>query len=107
MREANARVARRALDDGAARLDLARLLGPEDEAERGAVLDRPARVHELGLAEDLAPGLVAERVDADLRAGGRRSESARGGEVGEEEEGRTSGVLPIAPTKPSTGSECG
>src|SRR5262249_34121670 len=42
------------LDDQAARLENAALLGVEDEVHARAVLDRAARIEELGLAEDAA-----------------------------------------------------
>src|SRR5262249_41249032 len=53
-REANAGVARGALDDGSAGLEDAALLGVEDHIKGRAVLDRAAGVEELGLAEDFA-----------------------------------------------------
>ena len=42
-------------------------LGVVDDAARRAILDRAARVQELGLAEDLAAGLVASATQADQR----------------------------------------
>src|SRR6185295_9307394 len=82
--EADARVAGRAFDDGAARLELAAFLGRLDDAARGAILDRAARIHELGLAEDLAAGLITQRAEADERgvadgAGEARRQTRRGG----------------------------
>ncbi|KAJ0162558.1 hypothetical protein CTA2_4379, partial [Colletotrichum tanaceti] len=65
VREADARVAGGALDDGAAGLEEPALLGVLDDVERRAILDRAARVHELGLAEDLAARLGREAVEAD------------------------------------------
>ena len=53
-REPDAGIASRALDDGPARLQLAARDGVADDEQRGAILDRLARVHELGLAEDVA-----------------------------------------------------
>ena len=76
-RKADAGIARGSLDDGAARLQgppLDRIL---DDEQGGAVLDRLAGVHELGLAEDgaarllgraLQPnqGRAADRIDETL-----------------------------------------
>ena len=67
VREADAGVAGRAIDHGAARGERAAALGILDQAARGAILDRAARVHELGLAEDVATGLAAERLEPDQR----------------------------------------
>src|SRR6516164_6648858 len=57
-RQADAGVPGGAFDDDAARAKLAALLGVLDNVERCPVLDRAARVEELGLAEDRAAGLV-------------------------------------------------
>lgn len=67
VRQANARVAGSALDDGAARLQEASLFGILDDVESGPVLDGAAGVHELGLAQDLAAGLFRQTVEADQR----------------------------------------
>ncbi len=67
VREADARVAGGALDDGAAGLDQPLLLGVLHDEESGAVLDAAAGLHELGLAEDLAASLLRELVEPDER----------------------------------------
>ena len=58
--EAYARVARGALDDGAAGLEEAGFLGVLDDEERGAVFHRAAWVLEFGFAEDVAAGFFGE-----------------------------------------------
>ena len=65
VREADAGVAGGALDQRAAGLQQALLLEVIEDAPGGTVLHRAAGVQELGLAEDLAARLVAERVQAD------------------------------------------
>ncbi len=65
--QADAGVAGGALDDPAAGLQQAAPLGVADDEERGAVLDRLAGVHELGLAQDLAAGGLAGAAQADQR----------------------------------------
>ena len=60
VREADAGVAGRALDQRAAGLEQPPALEVLEDAAGGAVLHRAAGVQELGLAEDLAAGLVAE-----------------------------------------------
>ena len=77
-RKADAGVARGALDDHAAGLEHAALLGIEDDVERRAVLHRAAGVEKLGLAKHVATGRLGRSAQADERA-----------------------VLPIEPTKPS------
>ena len=67
VREADAGVARRALDQRAAGLEQPLALEVFEDAAGGAVLDRAAGVQELGLAEDLAAGLVAEPAQTDQR----------------------------------------
>lgn len=62
--EADASVPRSAFHHGAPRADLPGPLGGEDEGERGPVLDGAARIHKLGLAQDFAPGLFAQGLDA-------------------------------------------
>lgn len=78
------------------------LFGPLDETERGTIFDGPSRVHELCLAENFASRLVRERVDANLSSQ-RFLVSARENSR-QAANGLTRGVLPIAPTKPLTGS---
>ncbi len=63
--EADACVAGRAFDDGAAGLEEAALFGVFDDVEGCAVLDGAAGVHEFGFAEDFAAGLGGEVVEAD------------------------------------------
>jgi hypothetical protein len=55
VREADAGVARRALDHRAAGLQQPALLGVANDEERGAILHRAAGVEQLRLAENLAP----------------------------------------------------
>ena len=66
-READAGVAGGALDDGAAGLQHAALLGVGDDVEAGAILHRAARVHELGLAQDVAAGGLRGAAQPDQR----------------------------------------
>jgi len=56
-----------ALDDDAARAQQPALLGVCDDVERRAVLHRTARIEELGLAEDRAPGLLGGPPQFDQR----------------------------------------
>ena len=74
MHETDAGVAGGALDERAARPQRAVALGRLEDGARGAILDRAAGVHELGLAEDLAAGLVAEFAEPDQ---GRPANRAR------------------------------
>ena len=67
MREPDAGIAGRAFDDRAARLEAAAALGVVDDGTRRAILHRAAGIHEFGLAENLAAGLVAETIQADQR----------------------------------------
>src|SRR5690242_8805554 len=67
MRKTDARVARRALDDGAARLQRAAQLGIANDVERRAILHRSARIHEFRLAQDLAARFRAELRQPDKR----------------------------------------
>lgn len=60
-------VTRRALDDGAARLDEASLFGHFDEEEGSPVLHGPAGVHPLGLAVDVSLGELRESFELDQR----------------------------------------
>src|SRR4029079_9228376 len=57
-REPDAGIPSRAFDDGAAALQKSFALGVLDNAKRSAVLDRSARVHEFGFAEDFAAGQI-------------------------------------------------
>ena len=63
--DANTGVARRAFDDGRTGLERAGSLGRPDDAQRRAVLDRPARVHEFGLAENGAAGFFGCAAQVD------------------------------------------
>src|SRR5690606_34373884 len=67
VREPDAGVAGRALDDGAARAERAALLRGEHDELRGPVLDRAARVQEFRLAEDLTAGFLARAPEPDER----------------------------------------
>jgi hypothetical protein len=67
MREADAGIARGALDDGAARPQQAAARHRARCRERRAVLDRLAGVEELRLAPDLAAGGIGNPVEADQR----------------------------------------
>jgi len=66
-READPRVSRRALDDGAAGLQQSSRLGVHDNTQRHAILYRSAGVHEFGLAEDFAAGQLRKATQADER----------------------------------------
>ena len=66
-READAGVPRRRFDHQAAGLDLFALLGLEDHLPARPVLDRLARVHELGLAEYRAAGQLRRPLEPDER----------------------------------------
>ena len=66
-RKTNSCIAGRPLQDQTARLQLATLLGFEDHLPSGAVLDRLARIHELGLAENGAAGLFGSSLQLDQR----------------------------------------
>src|SRR5262249_5748524 len=57
--------------------ELAALLGALHDGARGAVLDRAAGVHELGLAEDLAAGVLAHTPQAQERRVADRADEAR------------------------------
>jgi len=73
VREPDAGVASGALDDDSARTQFPTPLGILDDGKRGAVLHRAARIHELGLAEDLAAGLLAQAPEPDERCPANRS----------------------------------
>ena len=64
-READTGVARSALDDHAARLDVAAPLRLEDDLPAGAILDRLAGIHELGLSENDAAGQFRGTIEFD------------------------------------------
>lgn len=66
--KANASVAGGALDDGAARLQQALLLGILDDVESGAVLDGTTGILELGLSQNLTSRLLGETLQADERS---------------------------------------
>src|SRR5262249_54208088 len=76
VREPDAGVARRAFHHHAAGGELAALLGAVHDGARGAVLDRAAGVHELGLAEDLAAGVLAHTPQAQERRVADRADEA-------------------------------
>ena len=76
MRQAYACVARRPFDDGAPGRQEPALLGVPDQRGRGAVLDAPARVEELGFRDDVAAGLVAQFGEADQRRAAHRPQEA-------------------------------
>ena len=68
--QAHAGVARGGLDDGAAGLQLARLLGVFHHGQRNTVLDRAAGVAALGLDPDLLAGLghtLEQALETDVR----------------------------------------
>ena len=65
--EADAGVAGGALDNRAARSQPAARHRLGDDAERGAVFDRGAGVHELGFAEDGAAGFLGGAAKLDER----------------------------------------
>ncbi len=67
VREPDPGIAGRALDDNAAGAQRAALLVLADHPERGAILDRSARVQELGLAQDLAAGFGRQPLEPDER----------------------------------------
>ena len=68
MRQADAGVAGGALDDGAAGPQRARSCSASrDDVQRGAVLDRLAGIHELGLAQDVAAGQLGGASQPDQR----------------------------------------
>ena len=62
VRETDAGVSGRALDDGSARLKRAAALGIEHDPFGRPVLDRTAGVHEFRLAEDFTAGFLAQPV---------------------------------------------
>ena len=66
-READPGVAGGAFDDGAARAQQPLLLGVAHDPERRAILDRLARIEELGLAQDGAAGLLRRPPEVDER----------------------------------------
>ena len=66
-RKAYAGVARRALDDRAARLQQAFFHRVADDEQRGPVLDRLSRIEEFRLAPDVAARCVRDPVETDQR----------------------------------------
>ena len=66
-REPDSGVAGGALDHETARPDIATLLGLQDHRASGAVLDRLARVHEFGLAQNGASGELGRALELDQR----------------------------------------
>jgi cysteine synthase A len=74
-----------ALDDAAAGADQPAPLGIQQQAQRGAVLDRAAGVEELGFAQDLAAGQrggVAQAQQWRVADGGGEVGDAHGGRFG-------------------------
>src|SRR5690606_34086270 len=67
MGDADAGVAGGALDHGATWLEDTARLGVEHDPARAAILHRSARIHELGLGEDLATGFPAQALQAQQR----------------------------------------
>src|SRR5436190_1522017 len=67
VREADPGVACGAFDHGATGLKRAALLRVPDDVQRGAILDRTARVQKLGFAQNLATCLAAESAKTDQR----------------------------------------
>ena len=63
--EANTGVASGAFHHRASRLQQPLLLRLQQDAQGRPVLDRPPRIHELGLAEDLAARLLAQGIEPD------------------------------------------
>ena len=58
-------ITRRALDDDATGLQRATCDGIADDEQRRAILHRLAGIHELGLAENVAPGLLRCMLELD------------------------------------------
>ena len=75
-RQTDAGIAGGALDHRAARLEPARIERIADDEQRGAVLDRLAGIHELGLAEDGAAGLLRGALELDQRGIADRLDNA-------------------------------
>jgi hypothetical protein len=75
-RETDAGVAGRALDHRAARLQAPRIQRITNDEERRAVLHRLAGIHELGLAEDRAAGLLGRALELDQRGVADRLDDA-------------------------------
>src|SRR5690606_6776271 len=85
----DAGIAGGALHDRRPRPQGAAAFGIQQQAKRGAVLDRTAGIEELGLAEDLAAGQLRGAAQAD-----QRGAADRGGQVWMDAHG---GVLGIGP----------
>ncbi|MNT46401.1 hypothetical protein D3C72_1830390 [compost metagenome] len=83
--QTDAGVARRALDNDAAGLQRAGRPRLADDAERSAVLDRPADIHELGLAEDLAARQLRRALQAHQRRIADQAENIRRDDHGSSE----------------------
>ena len=66
-RQADAGIAGRALDDHAPRAQLALADRILDDEQGGAILDRLARIHEFGLAENRATGHLGGALETDER----------------------------------------
>src|SRR5438874_7550512 len=82
MRQPDAGVAGRALDDRASRGELSAALGLQHDRARRPVLDRAAGIHELGLAEDVAAGLFTHAPEPDERGVADRADEAAHGAAG-------------------------
>ena len=81
--QADAGIARRAFHDRAAGPQGAGGLRVEDQAARGAVLHRSARVEKLCLAQDLAARCGGRRAQADHRRGADQGKNIGGDRHGE------------------------
>src|SRR5207248_6297918 len=80
--EADAGIARGALDHRASRWERTLALGLQNDRARGAVLDRAAGIHELRLAEDLTAGLLAHPLEQNEGRVADRADEAAGGAAG-------------------------
>ena len=65
--QADSGIAGGALDNQSARSQLTAGLGILDDRQRGAVLDRATRIHEFGLAIDVAAGQLRDGTQPDQR----------------------------------------
>jgi hypothetical protein len=63
--QTNAGVAGRALNDSAARRQLAAALGGGDDGAGRTIFHGAARIHELGFAQDLAAGFLTHGPEPD------------------------------------------
>src|SRR5206468_5196908 len=83
VRQPDAGVAGRALDDRASRAQLPAALGLQNDRARRPVLDRSAGIHELRLAEDFAAGLLTHAPEPNERGvADRADEAARDAHAG-------------------------